>query len=446
MLGWRILSQGEYKLNIPELSDDEKKLILAVQERIKEIARLASAETEEECKKIINDAVKYCASQNGFYLNKTQITYLSEIAFMHIYGFGFLEPLINDNEIEEISIIGPNKPAYVYIRKIGWKKVNAIFETDAAISETINKMARVLGRHITMQNPRLDAILPNGSRLHASLPPVSDGEMTIRKFRQRPFSPKELCTELLAPEVMALLSMIMQCDFSLLIAGNTASGKTTTMNALFSFVPSTDRIIITEETPEINIPHKHQLRLVANKELGIGLKDLVYDSLRMRPDRMIVGEVRNKEETEALFDVLLAGQARGSYATFHAQSANEALSRLGGFGVRKDDLGSIDCIIVQRRMVEYDSKKRECREVRKITEIAEFSVDRNMANVFYSNGKLAIEKCSLLDKIAENFGLERDQAIDEIKKRKAMISNASMDYLGFFKEVQEKLYGGECNV
>lgn len=446
MLGWRILSQGEYKLNIPEISDDGKKLILSVQERIKEIARLESAETEEECKQIINNAVKHCADQQGFYLNKIQTTYLSEIAFMHIHGFGFLEPLIEDNEIEEISIIGPNKPAYVYIRNTGWKKVNAVFETDAAIGETINKMARVLGRHITMQNPRLDAILPNGSRLHASLPPISDGEMTIRKFRQRPFSPKELCVDLLAPEAMALLSMIMQCDFSLIIAGNTASGKTTTMNALFSFVPSTERIVITEETPEINIPHKHQLRLVANKELGIGLKDLVYDSLRMRPDRMVVGEVRNKEETEALFDVLLAGQARGSYATFHAQSANEAFSRLNGFGIRKDDLSSIDCIVVQRRMVEYDSKKRECKEVRKIIEIAEFAGNEKQANVFYVNGKFEIEKCCLLDRIAENFGLERDQILDEMKKRKAMILEASTDYLGFFKDIQTKLYGGGCDV
>ncbi|MFH1521128.1 MAG: ATPase, T2SS/T4P/T4SS family [Candidatus Micrarchaeota archaeon] len=446
MLGWRILSQGEHKLDIPELSVGEKELILSVQERIKEIARVSSAETEEECRKIISDAVKYCASQNGFYLNNTQIEYLCKIAFMHIYGFGFLEPLINDNEIEEISIVGPNKPAYVYIRKTGWKKVNATFETDAAIGELINKMARVLGRHITMQNPRLDAILPNGSRLHASLPPISDGEITIRKFRQRPFSPKELCSNLLTTEVMALLSMIMQCDFSLLVAGNTASGKTTTMNALFSFVPATERIIITEETPEINIPHKHQLRLVANKELGIGLKDLVYDSLRMRPDRMIVGEVRNKEESEALFDVLLAGQARGSYATFHAQSANEALSRLCGFGIRNDDLGSIDCIIVQRRMMEYNSKKRECKEVRKITEIAEFVGGEKQANVFYANGKFEIEKCGLMDKIAENFGLKRDQILDEIKKRKTMISDASVDHLDFFNEIQTKLYGGESSV
>ena len=139
-----------------------------------------------------------------------------------------------------------------------------------------------------------------------------------------------------------------------MISGNTASGKTTTLNALFSFVPANERVLIAEETPEIMIPHAHQMRLVASREMGIGLKDLVYDTLRMRPDRMIVGEVRSREEAGALFDVLLAGQARGCYATFHAQSAEEARSRFRHLGVNPEDLSSLDCIVVQRRMLRYE--------------------------------------------------------------------------------------------
>ena len=442
MLGWRILSHGEYKLDIPEIGDEEKILILHAQERIKDMARHRSTRTSEESKKLIEQAVVHSAKENGFYLNKTQVQYLSKIAFMHIHGFGFLELLVEDNEIEEISIIGPNKPAYVYIRKAGWKSVNAVFETEQAITDAINKMARGLGRHITMQNPRLDAILPDGSRLHASLPPISAGEITIRKFRQRPFSPKELCEGgLISLDAMAFLSMVMQCDFSLLIAGNTASGKTTTMNALFSFVPAKERILITEETPEINIPHEHQLKLVANKEMDIGITDLVYDSLRMRPDRMIVGEVRNKAEVEALFDVLLAGQARGSYATFHAQSAQETLLRLGALGIRNEDFGCVDCIIVQRRMLEYHSQKRETKEVRKVVEIAE--IDEEKVNVFYRNGKLAIEKCQLLEKISENFELSKKEMDNELERRRTLISEASSQHLDFFNKIQTQLYGGD---
>ncbi|MFH1785403.1 MAG: ATPase, T2SS/T4P/T4SS family [Candidatus Micrarchaeota archaeon] len=439
MLGWRVLDHGEYKLNTPILSNQEKELILASYDYAKDMAR-----TDNSSKTIVLNAVKLSARKLGFYLTPPQLEYLNKIAFMHICGFGFLEQLIEDNEIEEISIIGPNKPAYVYIRKNGWKSVNGCFETSDDIADVINKMAKGLGRHITIQNPRLDAILPDGSRLHASLPPISNGEITIRKFRQRPFSPKELCG-IVSVDAIALLSMVMQCDFSVLIAGNTASGKTTTMNALFSFVPFDERILITEETPEINVPHTHQLRLIANKEMGIGLKNLVYDSLRMRPDRIIVGEVRNKEETEALFDVLLAGQARGSYATFHAQSADEVVTRLTTFGIERNDIKCIDCIIIQRRILEYDSKKRENSEKREITEIAE--VIDGKVNSFYENGKLLLENSQILEKICRHFKLSKNDFENEMKKRIDIIENADSGYEEFFSYIQKELFGrGQCSV
>jgi Flp pilus assembly CpaF family ATPase len=446
MLGWPIMNEGEYKLKMPTLSKQEVELILASYEHAKEIARTSKTGTKEDSKKIIEQAIKNSASDNFFYLSDSQSKYLSDIAFMHIYGFGFLEQLIEDNEIEEISIIGPHKPAYVYVRGQGWKSINACFENVQAIADVINKMARGLGRHITMQNPRLDAILPNGSRLHASLPPISNGEITIRKFRQHPFSPKELCETcgIVSIEAMALLSMVMQCDFSAIIAGNTASGKTTTMNALFAFVPANERVVITEETPEINIPHEHQLRLIANKDMDITLKDLVYDSLRMRPDRMIVGEVRNAEEAEALFDVLLAGQARGSYATFHSQSAGEVLTRLAAFGVGREDAGCIDCIIVQRRILEYDSAKRESRERRRITEIAEVVDGR--ARAFYRNGKLDLNDVELVEKIGKQFGLRTNDLQAELKYREKIIANAPLDYGSFFRMIQGELYGGNLKV
>jgi flagellar protein FlaI len=234
----------------------------------------------------------------------------------------------------------------------------------------------------------------------------------------------------------------MQCDCSLLIAGNTASGKTTTLNALFSFIPSNERVIITEETPEINLPHKHQMRLVANRDMGITLKDLVYDTLRMRPDRMVVGEVRNKEETEALFDVLLAGQARGSYATFHAQSAHEALSRLQSFGVRKEDLGSIDCIMVQRRMLMYDAEKRKNSEVRRVVEIAEVTGGRKQLHISYMHGR-SMKHGKLLEKMADSFGLTKEKMMDELKRRERVIADTSGDFTDFYKAIQKDFFGLE---
>lgn len=438
MLGWRILSQGEYRLDLPVLSMEEQELISAAHERYREAARSRAFRSREESQKLIEDILERTASESGIYLERSQREYLGRISFMHIYGFAFIEPLLEDPQVEEISVIGPGRPVFVYLRNQGWKSVNAAFDEERSIAEMINKMARNLGRHITMQNPRLDAILPDGSRLHASLSPVSAGEITVRRFRERPFSPKELYESgTVSRDAVALLSALVQCDFSFLIAGNTASGKTTTMNSLFSFIPWNERVLITEETPEINIPHRHQMRLIANREMGISLKDLVYDSLRMRPDRMIVGEVRNREETEALFDVLLAGQARGSYATFHAQSAEEALSRLRSFGVREEDLQSIDCLIIQRRMLAYDPKRKRTAETRKVIEIAE--VESGKCRIIYRDGSL--KEGRLIGRAAESFGLTRKEMAAELLRRKRIIAKAQPSYGDFFKRFQNEFYG-----
>ncbi|MFH0737397.1 MAG: ATPase, T2SS/T4P/T4SS family [Candidatus Micrarchaeota archaeon] len=443
MLGWRILAEGEYKLDMPELTGEEKQLVLLAQDRFREAARSHASADKEEMRGLVDGLLASAAHESGLYLERSQQAYLAEIAFMHICGFAFIERLLEDPAIEEISVIGPGKPVYVYLRKQGWRSVNACFDDERSIGEMINRMSRALGRHITMQNPRLDAMLPDGSRLHASLPPVSHGEITIRRFREKPFSPRELAENgTISPDAMALLSVLMQCDFSILIAGNTASGKTTTMNALFSFIPWNERVIITEETPEINVPHQHQMRLVANRDMGISLKDLVYDSLRMRPDRMVVGEVRNREETEALFDVLLAGQARGSYATFHAQSADEALSRLRSFGVREDDLSSVDCIIVQRRMLLYDAKTRSAREARRVVEIME---TEGRTPLYKDGGGGIAKKGMLLERAAEGFGMSAKEMESELAKRKKAIMRAGPDYASFFSSVQKEFYGFSGN-
>ncbi|MEW6036200.1 MAG: ATPase, T2SS/T4P/T4SS family [Candidatus Micrarchaeota archaeon] len=436
MLGWRILGQGEYRVDLPALTEEEQQLISDAQERFREATRSRIAQGKEESRRLVEELLGKTAADSGLYLDRAQQGYLGQIAFMHIYGFAFIERLLDDPAVEEISVIGPHRPVYVYIRKQGWRSVNACFEDERTIAEMVNRMSRSLGRHITMQNPRLDAMLPDGSRLHASLPPVSRGEITIRRFREKPFSPRELVDNGTLPaDACAFLSVAMQCDFSLLLAGNTASGKTTTMNALFSFVPWNERIVIAEETPEISLPHSHQLRLVASRDMGITLKDLVYDSLRMRPDRMVVGEVRNREEVEALFDVLLAGQARGSYATFHAQSAQEALSRLRSLGARDDDLGSIDCIVVQRRMLAYDAKKRKASEMRRVVEIAEAG-----GRTLYRDGS-AFRAGSLIERAAESFGLSRKEMDAELARRKRLIASSGPEYAQFFAKAQKELYG-----
>ncbi|HID72749.1 TPA: CpaF family protein [Candidatus Micrarchaeota archaeon] len=418
-------------------------MIGRVEDSFREASRTQRPATKEESLELVKELLHNEARELGIYLEGDQAEYLSKIAFLHIYGYAFLDLLIGDSEIEEISVIGIGKPVYVFLRNKGWRSVNACFDDEKTIADIVNKMSRKLGRHITIQNPRLDAMLPDGSRLHASLPPVSHGEITIRKFRERPFSPRELCENgTLSASALAFLSLVMQGDHSVVIAGNTASGKTTTLNALFSFVPANERVLITEETPEINIPHEHQLRLVANRDMGISLMDLVYDSLRMRPDRMIVGEIRNKDEARALFDVLLAGQARGSYATMHAQSVNEALGRLKSFGIGDMDAESIDCIAIQRRMLVYDPKAKRNAEVRRVVEIAEMgNGPKTLFSLDKPKGTKLLKESRLLSRIADSFGMDARDILRELSRREKILLKLDKEFAGFHAGVQKELYG-----
>lgn len=443
-LGWDITDEGQYKLRIPKISEEEKELILKIEERFREKTGQGDIKNLDEIEQLIKTLITDYANYESAYLDSEQTEYLTKIAIMHIYGFCFIDELLEDKNIEEISIIGVHKPTYVYVKEKGWLSVNACFTNEHAITDVVNKMAQTIGRRITLQNPRLDAILPNGDRLHASLPPISSGEITIRRFREMPYSPSELCqNNTINEKTMAYLSILMQSDSSVIIAGNTASGKTTTLNALFGFVPLSDRVIITEETPEINIPHKHSLRLVANKDMGISLQTLVYDSFRMRPDRIIVGEIRNKEEANALFDVLLAGQARGSYATMHAQSANEALQRLKSFGINEIDLNSISCIIVQKRMIKYDKGAKRNFEIRRIVEIAERTNNRHeiIAHYDYKKDGLIYNGSKLLEEIGGRMGLDKKEINNELVQRTKMIKKLPKSYKQFFKGFQKQFYG-----
>jgi len=214
-------------------------------------------------------------------------------------------------------------------------------------------------------------------------------------------------------ETMAFLSAAMQCNLNIVIAGGTGSGKTTTLNVLSQFIPLNERIIVVEETPEIRIKHEHCVHLLVNQDLGVGMKELVTDTLRMRPDRVVVGEVRTEKEVKAFVNTMLAGQGKGSITTFHANSAQECLQRMESLGIPSQNLSSIDLIIVQKRWNTYNNKTKNSKEVRRITEVAEV-VD----------GKIKLVKPLGKNKVHEKMQMTFDSVgvLHEIKNRKKWFS------------------------
>ena len=371
-LGWGLGSwKAEYKVGLPKLSGEEASLVANLAARFLRETQRRELAGGQEAQKLIEKLLSEECEEQGIEIDPEQQEYLSRAAYLQTYGLGFLQGLLSDDSLEEIAVIGLCQPVFVFVRGRGWKKTDLYLDSQEYFVSLVNRLGRELGRRLTAQQPRLNAVLPDGSRVHASMPPVSGCELTIRKFSHEPLSAFDLCSlGTYSPKALALLSLALQSDLSVVFAGNTASGKTSTLNALLSFVPSSERVLLIEETPEISIPHPHQLRLLPFAEGNIGMVELVRDSLRMRPDRVVVGEVRFAEEARAFLESALSGQAKGCYCTFHAQSARDAVLRMRMMGCLEADIGEIDLFVVQRRLSSYDPKRRKMGEQRKLSQIA----------------------------------------------------------------------------
>ena len=395
LLGWflfqppksqlgRVLSNGKNH-SVVELKNKERLYCISLPELSLQEAELAAG-AFEEYKSTANPEIEelsaldvffldYCG-KNSFVLDSEQQAYLLELLRLMVYGFGPLSKLLENESLEEIAIIGlgKEKPVMVFDKGLGsWIRTNLYYASEASVKNLVNKMSRKLGKRLSMQTPRLNAMLPDGSRLSCSISPVSflGPNVTIRKFGKKPFTPSELVANNTASkEAMGFLQLAFECDCSVLIAGNTGSGKTSLLNALFRFVPGNERVIVVEETPELNFSHlEHLVKLNVSEGLNVGMNELIVDSLRMRPDRVVVGEVRNAEEVRAFIDTLLAGQGKGSYCTFHAQSSRDALTRMKKLGVLEIDLLALDLIVMQKRWTTI--QKGERAEKRRIVEICE---------------------------------------------------------------------------
>jgi Flp pilus assembly CpaF family ATPase len=448
-LGWRLLEgKAGYRLALPKLSEEECGLVLACAKRIASRAETTEAPGTAGARQAALDAVLLECERQGLEIDSEQREYLASSVYRKTYGLGFLDELLADGSLEEIALCGIGKPVFVFARKEGWKRTNVCIDSQDYFVSLVNRLGRGLGRRLTAQQPRLNATLPDGSRLHASMPPVSECELTIRKFGPEPLSAFDLIgLGTYDAKMLSLLSLCMQSDMAVLVCGNTASGKTTTLNALLSFLPSSERILIIEETPEISIPHPHQVRLLPFEEGGIGMVWLVRDSLRMRPDRVVVGEVRSSEEAKAFAESALSGQAKGSYATFHAQSSRDAMARLSMMGCLESDLEGIGLFIVQRRVSVYDRARRKIGEQRKVTEIAIANPESPMKPMpVHIGGRFTPALRMLHSGICKGTGMGMGEVRKELALREGFfrqgIGKGGAQGPAAFGRIQEFLFGG----
>ncbi|MGV8162675.1 MAG: type II/IV secretion system ATPase subunit [Candidatus Nanoarchaeia archaeon] len=329
--------------------------------------------------------------------DETTAAFLRTYLKMKSLGLGNLELIMKDENLEEIVINQSSEPVWVFHKKLGWLKTNILLKSEEQIRHYASIIARRIGRQITILTPLLDAHLEAGDRVNATLYPVStDGNtITIRKFTKDPWTiTKFLQSNTISYKAAALIWTAIQYEMSALISGGTASGKTSAINVFAGFFPPNQRIITIEDTREIKLPkflHWVPLNTVLPNPEGKGeitMQDLLVNSLRMRPDRILVGEVRRNKEAETLFEAIHTGHS--VYATFHANNARETVERLTNapINVPKIMIQAISLIVVQFRnrrtgkrrtfqiaeilpsgeanvILQYDPKKDELVEVNK---------------------------------------------------------------------------------
>jgi pilus assembly protein CpaF len=287
------------------------------------------------------------------------------------FGLGALEPLLRDPTVDEVMVNGPGS---VFVERAGRIEPAGVrFATDGDLRHAIERILAPLGRRVDEAEPLVDARLPDGSRVNVIIPPLAvDGAvLTIRRFRRAGFTPDDLVAAgTWSPPLRELLAAAVRARLNVLVSGGTGSGKTTTLNALSSFVPAGERIVTVEDAAELRLQQAHVVRLEARPASLEGrgevtVRRLVRNALRMRPDRIIVGEVRGPEALDML-SAMSSGHD-GSLSTVHAGSPEEALRRvetlalMAGVGlphaaVRDQVAGALDLVVHQSRMPDGSRK------------------------------------------------------------------------------------------
>ncbi|MEK6923754.1 MAG: ATPase, T2SS/T4P/T4SS family [Candidatus Micrarchaeota archaeon] len=273
-------------------------------------------------------------------------------------GLGELELIIADENLEEIVINSCREPVWVYHKKHGWLKTNVELASEEQIHNYASIIGRKASRQITNLDPLMDAHLLSGDRVNATLFPISTkgNSITIRKFAKDPWTIVSfVANNTLSSEAAALFWTALQYEMNILVGGGTASGKTSLLNAILAFTPPNQRVISIEDTRELQLPDFLHWTPLSTRQPnpegkgGVEMLDLMVNSLRMRPDRIVLGEIRRQREAEVLFEAMHTGHS--VYSTLHADDASQVRNRLTTppINLPESMLGALHLIVVQYR-------------------------------------------------------------------------------------------------
>lgn len=381
---------------------EEQELVKEVRNYVTEnlpLSKMSDEDLEDRVEEIVTEKLRnrYCPVEQ-------KVSIVKQV-YSSIRGFGLLDSIISDDSITEVMINGADN---IFIEKSGkLQKLDKQFESQRRLEDIIQRIVGLAGREVNQANPIVDTRLPDGSRVNVVLPPIAlcGPTMTIRKFSKTPMTIERLIQYgSLTQEIADKLELLVRAKYNIFICGGTGSGKTTFLNALSNYIPKDERVITIEDSAELQITGVENLVSLETRNANasgagqITIRDLIKSSLRMRPERIVVGEVRGGEALDML-QAMNTGHD-GSLSTGHANSTRDMLSRLetmvlqGAAGlpleaIRQQIASAVDIIIHLSRLRDHSRKTME------ITEVVGYENGQIILNplyVFEEDEKSTLEK------------------------------------------------------
>ena len=380
------------------------------------LTSMGDVELEESIEQLIEQQL------DGIYVSIEQRALITQQIFSSIRGFGVLDTILEDDNITEVMINGPDD---VFVEMNGkLRKIDQTFENERQLEDIVQKVVGLAGREVNQANPIVDTRLPDGSRVNVVLPPIAlnGATVTIRKFSKTPMTVEQLIKYgSITPEIAEVLELFVRAKFNIFICGGTGCGKTTFLNAVSNFIPKDERVITIEDSAELQITGIENLVRMETRNANasgkgaVSIRDLIKSSLRMRPERIIVGEVRGGEALDML-QAMNTGHD-GSLSTGHANSTKDMLSRLetmvlqGAEGlpveaIRQQIASAIDIIIFLSRMRDKTRKTME------ITEVVGYENGEIILNPLYVFEE---DENSQVNKVSGELKRTKNKLINDIK-------------------------------
>ncbi len=445
-----------YKIEEPVLDSREKEILLKLEQGVKEFINMSfiSVKEKETLIEFLEKNVKVLLNEMNFRINKNSYLKMMYYVYRDFIGMNRIEPLMNDYSIEDIECNGKGTPVYVVHRVYGNIRTSLIYDGMEELSSFVEKLSQKCGRYISYSTPIADGVLPDGSRVNATFTEDVSSKgptFTIRKFTKEPWSPIALIDkETVSPEVLAYLWLIVENGVNMLVVGGTGSGKTTMINVIAFFIPPQSRVVSIEDSRELKLEHENWLPSVARVGLGAGSEkvgevtmfDLLKESLRQRPDYVIVGEVRGKEAS-----VLFQGMAAGhpSMATFHADDVTTVIKRLETppINLSPSLVETLDAICLMTHAKVGGKDARKLSAIQEIISVK--SNGESVVNVPFmwdpkTNKFMFKRQSNVFDKIVLKKGMTREKLDLEFTIRSRLLLELHRRKISDFSKVQKIIH------